>query len=235
MIEKVGPIDVSTLQERVYQSLRLALLRGRFQPNEAVSIRGLASSLGTSPMPVREAIQRLVAAKALVQSPDRVIRVAPFTEKIYDEVSRIRMQLEGFAAERACLMQDPELTARLTTYNQAMLDGAKAHNIEQCLIENQKLHFEIYEAAQYPELLEMISNLWLRAGPFVATAQQKPIDAAHLFETGFRAHARIIDAISRRDRKEARFALALDIRSATTWLRKNYDFAENAVKDAARK
>lgn len=235
MIEKVGPVDVSTLQERVYQSLRLALLSGRFQPGEAVSIRGLATALGTSPMPVREAIQRLVAAKALVQSPDRVIRVAPFTEQIYDQVSRIRMQIEGFAAERACLAQDPGLTARLTNHNQAMLDAARAHNVEQCLIENQKLHFEIYEAAKYPELLEMISNLWLRAGPFVATAQQKPIDALRLFETGFRAHARIIDAISRRDRKEARFALALDIRSATSWLRKNYNFAENVVRNVAAK
>ena len=94
------------------------------------------------------------------------------------------------------------------------------------------MHFAIYEAAGYPELLEMISNLWLRAGPFVATAQQKPIDALRLFETGFRAHARIIEAISARDRKGARFALALDIRSATNWLRKNYDFAENSVKAA---
>ncbi len=233
MMKKVDRIDVSTLQERVYQSLRLALLRGRFQPGEAVSIRGLAAALGTSPMPVREAIQRLVAAKALVQSPDRVIRVAPFTEQIYDQVSRIRMQLEGFAAERACLSPDPELTPRLTAHNQAMLEAARAHNMEQCLIENQKLHFGIYEAAKYPELLEMISNLWLRAGPFVATAQQKPIDALRLFETGFRVHARIIDAIGRRDRKEARFALALDIRSATSWLRKNYDFAQNTIKKVA--
>jgi DNA-binding GntR family transcriptional regulator len=235
MVKKVDPVDVSTLQHRVYQSLRLALLRGRFQPGEAVSIRGLAAALGTSPMPVREAIQRLVAANALVQSPDRVIRVAPFTERIYDQVSRIRMQLEGFAAERACFVRDSGLTARLTAHNQAMLAAARAHNVEECLIENQKLHFEIYEAAEYPELLEMISNLWLRAGPFVATAQQKPIDALRLFETGFQSHERLIAAIGGRDRKGARFALALDIRSATSWLRKNYNFAENAVRIAAAK
>jgi DNA-binding GntR family transcriptional regulator len=235
MVKKVDPVDVTTLQERVYQSLRLALLRGRFLPGEAVSIRGLAAALGTSPMPVREAIQRLVAAKALVQSPDRVIRVAPFTERTYDQVSRIRMELEGFAAERACLARSPQLTARLKAHNQAMLDAARAHDMEKCLIENQSLHFEVYEAAKYPELLEMISNLWLRAGPFVATAQQKPIDALRLFEIGFRAHARMIDAIDRGDRKEARFALALDIRAATGWLRKNYDFTENVVKIALAK
>jgi hypothetical protein len=36
-------------------------------------------------------------------------------------------------------------------------------------------------------------------------------------------------------RKGASFALALDIRSATSWLRKNYDFSENAVKNAVAK
>lgn len=68
-----------------------------------------------------------------------------------------------------------------------------------------------------------------------ATAQQRPVDALRLFETGFRAHDRFINAIERRDRKEARFALALDIRSATAWLRKNYDFVDNAVKNVGVK
>ena len=186
-------------------------------------------------MPVREAIQRLVAAKALVQSPDRVIRVAPFTREIYDQVSRIRMHLEAFAAERACISRDAALPAKLTAHNEAMLEAARAYNIEQALIENQSFHFEMYEAAKYPELLEMIANLWLRAGPFVATAQQKPVDALRLFETGFRVHARVIDAIKRHAPKEARFALALDIRSATVWLRANCDFADYTVKHVASK
>ena len=79
----------------------------------------------------------------------------------------------------------------------------------------------------------MISNLWLRAGPFVATAQRKPVDALRLFETGFRVHARIIEAINRRAPKKARFALALDIRSATVWLRANGNFDTDIARRAA--
>ena len=71
--------DNSSLSDRVYAALRLALLSGKFMPGETLSLRTLAASLGTSPMPVRAAVQRLIAEKALVQTASRAIMVAPFT------------------------------------------------------------------------------------------------------------------------------------------------------------
>jgi DNA-binding GntR family transcriptional regulator len=235
MDDRVSPVDVSTLQKRVYQSLRLSLLRGRFLPGEAVSIRGLATALGTSPMPVREALKRLVAEKVLVQASDRTIRVAPFTPQTQEEVTRIRIHVEGFAAQRAAFSRDPGLIDRLEAINRSMLDAARAHDVEAALVANQAFHFEIYEAAKHPQLLEIISNLWLRAGPFVATAQRRPADALRLFETAFKSHGRIVKGIARRDAKTVRVALAADIRFATIWLRKNYDFEEAAARLESRK
>ena len=49
------------LQEQLYQNIRSCLLAGRFQPGERLKIRDLAAQWGTSPMPVRAALQRLVA------------------------------------------------------------------------------------------------------------------------------------------------------------------------------
>jgi hypothetical protein len=42
MDDKVRPIDVTTVQERVYQELRDALYQGRFMPGEVLTIRALA-------------------------------------------------------------------------------------------------------------------------------------------------------------------------------------------------
>src|SRR5688572_6772507 len=103
MDDRVRPIDISTMQERVYQELRHALYQGRFMPGEVLTIRSLAVALGTSPMPVREAIQRLVSEKALVQMPNRTTRVAELTAGEFDEWTRIRMEIEGYAAQRAAL------------------------------------------------------------------------------------------------------------------------------------
>ena len=59
------------LQEQLYQKIREGLLAGRFQPGERLKIRDLAAEWGTSPMPVRAALQRLVAEGALEGEPQR--------------------------------------------------------------------------------------------------------------------------------------------------------------------
>lgn len=69
-----------------------------FAPGQSLTIRGLADSLGTSSMPVRESLQRLVAEHALVQMPNRTFKVTPFTPEMFRELVRVRMTVEGFAA-----------------------------------------------------------------------------------------------------------------------------------------
>lgn len=230
--DSLSPGDATTVQERVYQSLRLALLRGQFLPGDQVSIRGLANAFGTSPMPVREAVKRLVAEKGLEQSSDRLIRVSPYIGSVHEEYIRIRIQVEGFATERACRISNPQLVDRLRSFNQNMLTASQSNDMETALISNQSFHFEIYRAAHYPQLLDIISNLWLRTGPFLATAQRNPELFERVFATGFEMHDRAVEAFARHDRAEARRAIALDIRSAHFWIRKYYEannFSMNIV------
>ncbi|MBV8393381.1 MAG: GntR family transcriptional regulator, partial [Alphaproteobacteria bacterium] len=55
-----APADTS-LRSQVYDSLRDALTAGRFVPGQKLSFRYIASGMGVSLTPVREAIRRLVA------------------------------------------------------------------------------------------------------------------------------------------------------------------------------
>ncbi len=174
MPERLLVLDDFSLSDRVYAALRLALLTGKFLPGETLSLRSLATSLGTSPMPVRGAVQRLLAEKALVQTASRAIMVAPFTYESFKGLMRIRMELEGFAAERACMSKDPGLVERLKAFNQSMLEAARNHDVEAALAANYSFHFGVYEAAGIPQLTEMISNLWLRVGPYLAAVQRQP-------------------------------------------------------------
>ena len=68
------PIDRMTLQERVYLALRKALILGRFAPGQALTVNELALRFETSPMPVREALARLVSEQALETSSNRSVR-----------------------------------------------------------------------------------------------------------------------------------------------------------------
>ena len=222
MEAKVTAVDVSTLQSRVYESLRLALLRGNFVPGEPVSLRGLAEMLGTSAMPVREAVQRLVAEGALIQSADRVIRVTPSSHEAYDEIIRVRARIEGYATERAVRRITRELLATLKRFNNEMRKTANKFDIEAAVVANYSFHFALYEAAASSELLNIISGLWLRSGPMIATARQNPKEARAMFLTGFNAHRRIIEAVEARDVAAARLAVGVDLRAASIWLKRHY-------------
>jgi DNA-binding GntR family transcriptional regulator len=223
MYDHLASVDVTSLQERVYQSLRLSLLKGHFLPGDAISIRKLADALGTSAMPVREAVKRLTAEKALVQFPNRQIRVAPFNPQLHEEYVRIRIQLEGYAAERAIRAHSAGLVERLKELNAAMLDAANLGEIEAALAANHAFHFEICREAGYSQLIEILENLWVRTGPVLAMIGRTPADVTKLFENGHKCHARAIEAIVDGDAKAARRAIALDLRAATMRLRKIYD------------
>ena len=52
------------VHEHVLRYMCRGLMVGAFLPGQVMSLRKLAAGLGTSPMPVREVLSRLVAAKA---------------------------------------------------------------------------------------------------------------------------------------------------------------------------
>ncbi|MCY1364285.1 HTH-type transcriptional regulator McbR [compost metagenome] len=89
------------LQEQLYQRLRDGLLAGHFQPGERLKIRDLASAWGTSPMPVRAALQRLVAEGALEGEQQRSVRVPAMTRERFEHLLQVRLALEGLAVESA--------------------------------------------------------------------------------------------------------------------------------------
>jgi DNA-binding GntR family transcriptional regulator len=178
---------------------------------------------------VCSAEQRLIAEKAIDQTASRAIMVAPFTYESFKGLMRIRMELEGFAAERACMSKDPGLVERLRAFNQSMLEAAKNHDVEAALAANYSFHFGVYEAGGLPQLTEMITNLWLRAGPYLAAVQRQPQASEILSTNSFKIQDRVIEAIRTRNRKAARFSLAMDLRFAFAWFAKNYDFSDNRL------
>lgn len=232
-------VDVTTMQERVYQSLRLGLLKGEFLPGEQVSIRGLAEVLGTSPMPVRDAVARLIAERAFEQSGPRTLRVAPYLASDHEDYIRIRMRLEGYAVERAAAAPtDPALIDALRHHNEGIADALRAGDFDAALAGNQAFHFELYRAGGPPPLLDIISSLWLRTGPIVASARQDAALFKRLFDVGVRVHDDAIDAILRHDRAAAVWAIRLDIRSSHKAIRRFYKAAlpvgGNTAKEAQR-
>ena len=72
-VEVAGPLP--SAPGRVYAGLKSGLMTGKYHPGERLVVRILAEHFATSPMPVREALHRLVSEEALVELSHRGVAV----------------------------------------------------------------------------------------------------------------------------------------------------------------
>ena len=214
-LDEIGALQRETLGERVTGELRCLLVAGRLAPGEKLSLRRVAEALGVSMMPVREAVSRLAADGALEVLPGRAVRVPVLSLDQFRELTRLRLVVEGFAAEEAARNATAEDTARIATYDAAFRKAASADPPDSAgaVAANRDLHFALYEAAGMPSLIEMIERLWLKAGPILNLDMR---DEPRRLQGGsaMQAHGRLLAAVRRQDTAAARAALEDDITAA---------------------
>lgn len=214
-LDEIGALQRETLGERVTGELRALLVAGRLAPGEKLSLRRVAEALGVSMMPVREAVSRLAADRALEVLPGRAVRVPVLSLAQFRELTRLRLVVEGFAAEEAARKATADNIARMEAYDAAFRTAASADPPDSAgaVAANRDLHFALYEAAGMPSLIEMIERLWLKAGPILNLDMR---DEPRRLRGGsaMQAHARLLEALRRQDAAAARAALEDDITAA---------------------
>src|SRR5437588_338501 len=88
----------NTLQDFVYRELCELILNGEMAPGQLITIQSLADAFGVSAMPVREALQRLTAARVLTVISSRSIGIPPLTGERLADLRRVRLEVESLAA-----------------------------------------------------------------------------------------------------------------------------------------
>src|SRR5271154_6667351 len=156
---------ITALHASVYAELRQRLLTGRIIPGIGLSTRGLAQELGVSQMPVREALSRLAAERAVEIRSKRRITVPAMTPARFDDLRRCRLLLEPEAARLAKDFVDrPRL--KLLKEIDARMDAALSSGDVNVYMEgNFNFHFELYRAQGMLTLNQLIQSLWLQFGP----------------------------------------------------------------------
>jgi DNA-binding GntR family transcriptional regulator len=206
----IQPMQRETTVDRIYQQLRDLLIRGQLQPGEIYTIRGLATALNTSTMPVRSVLHMLVAEGALEILPNRSVRVPLVSPERYSELCEIRAALEGLAASMAVKNAAPGLAAQLSAINDEYALAMKHSDRQKIFTANRQFHFCLYAHSEAPALLRLIETVWLLTGPYVniTFAHQKASDEAVL------NHRRIIATVTGGEPAKCRRAIEGDIRSA---------------------
>jgi DNA-binding GntR family transcriptional regulator len=159
-------LRVPSLPDLIYERLRREIATGELQPGP-LKLRPIAERFGTSPIPVREALRRLEADGLVSVEGNRAIRVNAVSAKELDEVFSIRAELESLALRRAMprVADDPTTLASLEELMGRMeeQDGEPA----EWRTTNEEFHRRLYEAADSPRLLGLISNLWVVVEPYL--------------------------------------------------------------------
>lgn len=196
------------VQDEVISKIRQGLMVGAFVPGQVMSLRKLAAHLGTSSMPVREALSQLVAANVLEALPNRSVRVPRLSESRLRELTDVRVAIEGMATRAAATNATPELIDELAGINRKLIAAIAKRSIVHCLSINQEFHFRLYDAARSEVLMPLIEALWLQSGPtmyFSLLSPDMPWDAS--------AHAEVLAALRAGDSRKAERAMARDIRT----------------------
>lgn len=98
-----------------YQAIRGRILRGEYSPGMRLKLDALQHSLGVSSSPLREALNRLVAEGLVEVERDRGFRASQVSAAEFEEITRLRLLLEGDALRRSVELGNDEWEGRVVS------------------------------------------------------------------------------------------------------------------------
>jgi DNA-binding GntR family transcriptional regulator len=224
MNAQLTPIgEQRSLQERTYQSMRLAILEGRYVPGERIYEAEVAHALGVSRNPVREAVRRLQQDGLLDVRAHYGIYVTRIPAEEIDDIYRIRAALEGtaagFAAARMSDHDIGELEAIVAEQQQAVAAAEALPRAPVSVVQADHFHHAIHVGANSPRLLAMLEQLYAQVTHFRNLTLRLPGRAA----VSAAGHAEILRAMQARDADGAEMLMRAHIDDARHALLRQMD------------
>ena len=185
------------LRDVVFQTLRTAILKGDLKPGERLMELQLASKLGVSRTPIREAIRMLEQEGLARTIPRKGAEVAGMTEKDMENVLQIRCVLEELAARLSCQNITDEEMRELKIAMVAFEEKTREGNVVELAKADVTFHDIIYRAADNPKLLVLLNNL--REQMYRYRTEYMKDDRIH--PVLIREHKEMVKALESRDQE----------------------------------
>jgi DNA-binding GntR family transcriptional regulator len=147
-----------TADERVYQELRTEIISGRLSPGTRLVHRKLAQRMGTSPVPIVNALRRLEGEGLLVSTPGLGTQVRTWPPDEIEEIYLLRGAHEGVACRLFTQRATRGDFALLERYHQEFDTAAEAGLVSECEDADERLHLHIARAARSAELRRLVEG-----------------------------------------------------------------------------
>jgi DNA-binding GntR family transcriptional regulator len=158
----MGAEAVSVSSERAYAHIKAAILNGRYGSGARLPEDKMASEIGVSRTPIRDALRRLQVEQLVVVTPYSGARVASWSEFELRETVKVRAMLEAFAARLAAERRSEAQLAAMGT----LCDGMEAEaarsepDMERLTVGNVAFHRLVAEAGGNARIIGWLEPIW---------------------------------------------------------------------------
>jgi DNA-binding GntR family transcriptional regulator len=200
-------IVIRTLSERVFEIVRERIVKGELGKDAPIRQDALASELGVSKIPLREALGRLEQEGLLVSQANRGYFVRPMSGRQMDEIFDLRLRIEPNAAAAACrVATDEERNEAKRAY--AALDAVSNVNLSDAAVRNRQFHVALVQPGGRLLTTQLVERLAILAERYVV-AHLKPAGRDSRAQSEHRA---LLEAWMERDGRAVVKQLTLHIR-----------------------
>lgn len=204
---KAGHARTETLSSAVYRHLIVQLRSGALLPGTRLREDEIATTLGVSRTPVREAFTRL-QARSLVSVTPIGLTVVELDRRQVQDLYTMRAIVEGAAAGLAAENASPSDVVTIQLASESF--DRNSNSADEFAQANQLFHESIYQAARNDYLMRMVEDL----NDSLALLPRTTFMLPGRSEGAKREHAEISAAIAARDSQAAEAAARSHIHRA---------------------
>jgi DNA-binding GntR family transcriptional regulator len=231
----IKPVDTKMqplsrgLASAVVARLSAAIHSGDLAPGERLNEEALASALGVSRGPIREALTHMERQGLVIIRRNRGAYVARLQRDDVDEVYSLRLALEGFAVQRAVKFIEPEQLAEMQAIVDKMADDPAHPMTEQGAADlDIAFHDLIYQASKHQRLYECWTTL---RGQIQIMFLTRNVANPDFREQNPSVHQELLDAIKNRNEDRALALTNENIRRSYEHVMRSYPLEETPHLD----
>jgi GntR family transcriptional regulator, rspAB operon transcriptional repressor len=220
---EVQVIDrAASLSQRAYQSLRKAICDGAIVHGVFYSEKDLASRLGISRTPVREALIELAREGLVTIAPQRGFQLHRLSHVEQEEIFELRLAMDTFMVEKLARSTSPEDIKQL---RRAIAEQRAAGDEQtRALLADEQFHLLFPRLLGLERTYGLISTLrgamWLLGANAFRALQRN--------EEMLKEHAAIVDALEAHDADAAALAVRVHLCNTLEAVRKSWFASEEA-------
>lgn len=202
-----------SLSDKAYDHIRQQVFSGQLAPGARLVNRKLATELGTSFIPVREAISRLASEGVVEQVAGAGAFVRKFDRQEISEIYDVRELFEPFAAGEAARLitshELSELSALMKEWNTlgekiiSRKRGATEADLDQWLEINERFHGVMITASRNRVLSKITNELHVLTQCFAAHRGSPKLLSEELILSTLESHSELLQHFETRNSAKA--------------------------------